>query len=1043
MNRNLTTNLVTILVGLGCALFISPGVASDTDPDKNQMWNRTNMPILFYLGKSELTVNKSAVKISNQDLKVAANLWNTDVEIKSVITDPTKSDSLYRFAKDLRCVKGDNSVASTGCSSVVGGRDNNKLNEIHFGYWYVSPTDDAETVAKTRRSSVGFVDRCSASGDCSYQSLKEVDIFFNFNKKWTNKDFSGQCSDQNWQAALVEDTLLHELGHAMGLKDYSPPFYSSIPSVRLMNEEGSSCLPKHPNYITEADWDAMRFLYGKARTTPVSISSPIDGSYLYAGQPFDFVASSPAASSQNQIQSANSGSSAKSTTNQIEWFSDLDGHIGTGGSISVDQLSPGVHFVKAQIGEPGGSVFGSDVVSINVVDQYFTDDADRFHPLPCVRIAGDPNDNCLIKFTQNIIYGECLPFPYYATLDVFDLNKNKSVAESFNSRLLSQCNDFQEDIFSWYFMLNGSSDNSKVRATFKLFNQGLCTFSSSLCLSATYTALVHIVDASIDLEPIDSQCFIRLGETHCSVNLQWSNHFWAPDSAVFYRPVGAQNWIHLQDLGVSAGEVDLPPFVDELGADLAIFQYKNGIGTVINAKTGLLAGPFRVYGRSDIDPPFMGQTVIPFLTYYSGDKDQDAWNVLDNGTTLNLYGNTWKAIRYDYVVGASTWLSFDYRSIGVDSPEIAGIALLDANDIPKGKKAATFQVDGTQDYGNQWYHRYFNNGWKPYDINVGLLMKRWSSYDRSIKYLGFLGDIDANNKQIDISYRNVKLYNKPVKQFPQWGHSGNWYDPDTSGQGIAMEVNPITEAIVVQWFTYAEDGSDKGASYNRWYLKVGAYDPNSITEDEVTLNIYETVGGRFNRSNVVTQRVVGTATLRYFDCQTAHLEYDFDYGYNSGRHGYIPLKRIIANIDCSIDEYHGPHKSDFGYTGNWYDPATDGQGFAFEVNPKAGVIVAQWFTYLPGNSSNLNNPNRLRWFTIVGSYTPGSDSSNTLTIYQNKGGELDGPNPTTETVVGTAQIDFHSCTSATIDFNFTGANQFKGLSGSINLVRALQNVTCE
>jgi len=39
MNRTTLVNLATILVGLGCALFFIPGMTSDTDPNKNVMWN--------------------------------------------------------------------------------------------------------------------------------------------------------------------------------------------------------------------------------------------------------------------------------------------------------------------------------------------------------------------------------------------------------------------------------------------------------------------------------------------------------------------------------------------------------------------------------------------------------------------------------------------------------------------------------------------------------------------------------------------------------------------------------------------------------------------------------------------------------------------------------------------------------------------------------------------------------------------------------------------------------------------------------------------
>ena len=1028
---------LSLILGLVLVLHASPNLASDTS-DVKQMWDRSEMPVLFYLGKSELPINNSSTLVANNLLlKVVGSHWNNDEVIKSVITDPNKDDRLYRFAASLQCIKGDSDDASTGCQVVTGGGDkSNSLNEIHFNYWFFDSNDKPGSIAKARVLSSGFLKICTATQDCDYAPISEADIFYrDVAEGWFTRNYIESCDTDNWKAHLIDETLLHELGHALGLDDIDD-------YTRLMGGDDGSCFPNHPDYISEADWIALRGIYGDQQTTSVSISSPVNGSNLFAGQFSDFVAYSPSASSQYQLQSTASGGSVKSGgtggTTDINWFSDLDGPIGTGSSISVSDLSPGNHFVTAQVGEPGDNLYGMDVVSVNVVEQYYTEDADYFHPLPCVRHADYSNEKCLIKFTGYAHYTQCLPLGYYATLDVLDLNNNTQVTEVFHNRTLGLgfCEDNQTENFSWYFWLDANDVDSKVRATFKLYNQGHCSYQSSLCQTGVYTALVHIVDATIDLEPIDSQCSIRPGETHCSVNLQWSKHFWAPDSAVFYKPLGTQNWIHLQDLGVSAGEIDLPPFVDELGAELAIFQYKNDISTLVNAKTGQLAGPFIVYGRRDIDPLFLGEDVFSFTT--SQDVEQDSWNVLDNGTTLNLYGNTWKAIDYDYTTTANTWLKFDYKSEGEDSPEIAAVALLRYNKLSGGDSSSTFQVDGTQtSYGNQWFHRYFDNGWKTFDLNVGHVIP-----GRNIEYMGFIGDIDSPNKQIDISYHNPVLYEKPTTHTPEWGHSGNWYDPETNGQGIALEVNPINEMVLIEWFTYAQNGNGQGASYNRWYLQTGDYDPNG-NSSSVILDIYQNTGGRFNRPDHVTEKVIGSATLRVFDCRTAHLEYDFDTGYNSGRHGYIPLKRITPNIDCSIDEYTGPHKSDFGYTGNWYNPPTSGQGFAFEVNPQAGAIVAQWFTYLPGASTNLHNPNRMRWFTIVGPYTPGSPSTNSLTIYQNTGGSLDDPNASTETAVGTAHITFYSCTSARIYYDFTGADEFDGLSGSIALERITNNVTCE
>lgn len=39
------------------------------------------------------------------------------------------------------------------------------------------------------------------------------------------------------------------------------------------------------------------------------------------------------------------------------------------------------------------------------------------------------------------------------------------------------------------------------------------------------------------------------------------------------------------------------------------------------------------------------------------------------------------------------------------------------------------------------------------------------------------------------------------------GLSGAWFNPTTSGQGFAVEVNPVNRVIDGGWYTYSEDGS--------------------------------------------------------------------------------------------------------------------------------------------------------------------------------------------------------------------------------------------
>ncbi|HWD34964.1 MAG TPA: hypothetical protein VG840_02305, partial [Casimicrobiaceae bacterium] len=128
-----------------------------------------------------------------------------------------------------------------------------------------------------------------------------------------------------------------------------------------------------------------------------------------------------------------------------------------------------------------------------------------------------------------------------------------------------------------------------------------------------------------------------------------------------------------------------------------------------------------------------------------------------------------------------------------------------------------------------------------------------------------------------------------------------------------------------------------------------------------------------------------------------------------------------------------PTNADFALSGNWYDPATSGQGFVFEVNPLAPVVFFAWYTYSPtGQAAGAAGQ---RWYTGQGTFTPGGRTI-ALTLGETTGGVFDQATPAGQKTVGvgSATVTFMSCTTAQLVFNFTGGTS-AGRSGTINLSR--------
>ena len=299
---------------------------------------------------------------------------------------------------------------------------------------------------------------------------------------------------------------------------------------------------------------------------------------------------------------------------------------------------------------------------------------------------------------------------------------------------------------------------------------------------------------------------------------------------------------------------------------------------------------------------------------------------------------------------------------------------------------------------------------------------------------GALGD--AQEAAVALTGSNVKVdfvagaIAEPTPDPNQHGLTGSWYEPATSGQGFEVEVfanrsGPGSGSIFVSWFTY--DTIAGGAERQRWYTLAGTV---ATGQPNTALTIYQNTGGNFNALPVTNALAVGTATLRFPSCTSGQLTYNFTDG--SGRTGTIDLTRLTQNTTCSTTSAR-PANADFAMSGNWYDPATSGQGLTIDVNPGSATVFAAWYTYAP-NGVGAGAAGQ-RWYTAQAtSFNPGSRSI-PVTLYQTTGGVFNQTAPAPQTVpVGSGTLAFQSCSAATLAFNFSGGSS-AGASGTIALRR--------
>jgi len=163
----------------------------------------------------------------------------------------------------------------------------------------------------------------------------------------------------------------------------------------------------------------------------------------------------------------------------------------------------------------------------------------------------------------------------------------------------------------------------------------------------------------------------------------------------------------------------------------------------------------------------VGQVWLDLSDFRSwGEKQQDGdgggGQIEDDGATLHLTGNHWKALRLSepFTITREAMLEFDFE--GIHEAEIAGIGFdtnLDFN--PQQDSSSFFQVWGTQrNYGNQDYHDYSLPTRKRYVINFA---DHSELLGRKFSYLVLADDADHGTQTGEVRYGHVTLTERSLE----------------------------------------------------------------------------------------------------------------------------------------------------------------------------------------------------------------------------------------------------------------------------------------
>jgi|GEM_PF-508368 len=228
------------------------------------------------------------------------------------------------------------------------------------------------------------------------------------------------------------------------------------------------------------------------------------------------------------------------------------------------------------------------------------------------------------------------------------------------------------------------------------------------------------------------------------------------------------------------------------------------------------------------------------------------------------------------------------------------------------------------------------------------------------------------------------------------GQSGSWFDPSHDGEGFSLQILSDTQAAVF-WFTYDRDGNQF------WITGLGEIDGPRITFSDLISPHGGKFGPGFNPDDVVRQ-FWGTLEFEFSGCNTAIANYSGPEGFGFDTLNVIPLTSLWG-LDCDGDQI--PNEStgngflNVGFSGAWYDPEHNGEGFVIEVISETRAVV-MWFTY-----DTEGNP---AWMSASGSI---NGSAIQIDDFQITSGAIFGPDFSPDDVKrehwGEAAFSFTSC----------------------------------
>ena len=196
---------------------------------------------------------------------------------------------------------------------------------------------------------------------------------------------------------------------------------------------------------------------------------------------------------------------------------------------------------------------------------------------------------------------------------------------------------------------------------------------------------------------------------------------------------------------LSNGDFTYTPDAGYVGADSFTYILEDG-----NGGNDIGNVSIQLNSTAPIDPDVIDFAGASFISYNGSQDAGGSIGVIEAGAGIEVSGNAWKRMAFDYTITENTLITFEFRS--TQEGEVQGFSLDNDNSQFTGTSYQLYGTETPYTFTRDFEYTDIGN-WQSFTIDVG-------AYQAGdvVNWFGFVNDHDGGSKNGTSFYRNISIY---------------------------------------------------------------------------------------------------------------------------------------------------------------------------------------------------------------------------------------------------------------------------------------------